>query len=91
MCDNRYDRRDRSRQPDLRLCHRRRRDGGTRAGIQVSVRSFKPANYSYCIGQKPYRLSEDADVKIGVLEAGEWHQDVDGITIPGTPHASVDM
>ncbi|KAM5534074.1 hypothetical protein V8D89_012255 [Ganoderma adspersum] len=29
------------------------------------------------------RLSEDPKVMVGVLEAGEWHKDVDGITIPG--------
>ncbi|PIL24204.1 hypothetical protein GSI_13957 [Ganoderma sinense ZZ0214-1] len=29
------------------------------------------------------RLSEDPNVQVGVLEAGEWHQAVDGITIPG--------
>ncbi|KAI1794584.1 alcohol oxidase, partial [Ganoderma leucocontextum] len=29
------------------------------------------------------RLSEDPEVNVGVLEAGEWHKNVDGITIPG--------
>ena len=34
------------------------------------------------------RLSEDPEVTVGVLEAGERHEDVDGITIPGTTHFS---
>ena len=34
------------------------------------------------------RLSEDPEITVGVLEAGEWHRDVDEITIPGVSHYS---
>ncbi|TBU49102.1 alcohol oxidase [Dichomitus squalens] len=29
------------------------------------------------------RLSEDPEVRVGVLEAGEWHRDVEAVTVPG--------
>ena len=58
--------------------------GGGTSGLTVAARCvtlvIPPQNL-----KSLYRLSEDPNIVVGVIEAGEHHTDVPEINMPGTP------
>lgn len=64
--------------------------GGSTAGLVVASRwvYFGLQGLSVFLTNL-LRLSEDPEVTVGVLEAGDWHQDIDAINVPGVFSSSL--
>ena len=57
--------------------------GGGTAGLVVATRWVIPHRRMWYAEHSLFRLSEDPNVSVGVIKAGQWHRGVDNINIPG--------